>query len=61
MLGRLFAPFGRLGAEVGHEQGAGLGLPLARGLTEAMGGQLLVESPPGTGTTFAVVLPAAGR
>lgn len=61
MLGRLFVPFDRLGAEASHEQGAGLGLPLARGLTEAMGAQLLVESHPPLGTTFAVVLSTMGR
>ncbi len=38
--------------------GAGLGLPLARGLTEAMNGQLTIESRPGAGTTSAVTLPA---
>lgn len=57
MFGRLFVPFERLGAEAGNEQGAGLGLPLARGLAEAMGAELLVESVPGKGTTFAVVWP----
>jgi PAS domain S-box-containing protein len=61
MLGRLFVPFDRLGAEASHEQGAGLGLPLARGLTEAMGAQLQVESHPPLGTTFAVVLSTMGR
>ncbi|HEY2263464.1 MAG TPA: ATP-binding protein, partial [Streptosporangiaceae bacterium] len=48
-------------AEAGPEQGAGLGLPLARGLTEAMGGQLTLESGPGTGTTAAVSLPSLER
>lgn len=59
MLDRLFVPFDRLGAESGPEQGAGLGLPLARGLIEAMNGQLTIESQPGTGTASAVILPAA--
>ena len=53
-LSRLFVPFDRLGAEDGREQGAGLGLPLARGLVEAMGGELLVASQPGRGSTFTV-------
>lgn len=61
LLGRLFVPFDRLGAEAGPEQGAGLGLPLARGLTEAMDGQLTVASEPGLGSTFTVTLPAAAR
>lgn len=58
MLDRLFVPFDRLGSESGSVQGAGLGLPLARGLTEAMNGQLTIESRPGAGTTSAVTLPA---
>lgn len=57
-LDRLFVSFDRLGVDADEEQGAGLGLPLARGLTEAMGGQLLVESQLGVGTTASVVLPA---
>lgn len=58
MLGRLFVPFERLDADKSLEQGAGLGLPLARGLTEAMNGRLVIESQPGVGTTGSVVLPA---
>jgi signal transduction histidine kinase len=34
-------------------------MALARGLTEAMGGRLLVRSVVGQGTTVAVVFPAA--
>ncbi|MGE5293049.1 MAG: ATP-binding protein [Micromonosporaceae bacterium] len=56
LLGRLFVPFDRLGAEASHEHGTGLGLSLAQGLTQAMGAQLMVESHPQVGTTFAVVL-----
>ena len=51
--------FDRLSAEHGHEQGAGLGLPLARGLAEAMGGELTVTSHPDAGSTFTVRLPRA--
>ena len=53
-LSRLFTPFDRLGADA--EQGVGLGLPLARGLTEAMGGTLDVHSEVDEGTTLVVVL-----
>jgi signal transduction histidine kinase/drug/metabolite transporter superfamily protein YnfA len=41
----------------GH--GAGLGLSVARGLVEAHGGSLSLESTPGIGTTAAVELPEA--
>jgi signal transduction histidine kinase len=54
---RLFIPFDRLGAESSPEQGTRLGLPLARGLTEAMGGHLAIDSQPGIGTTSTVILP----
>jgi PAS domain S-box-containing protein len=56
-LERLFVPFDRLGADTGPEPGAGLGMVLARGLTEAMGGSLVVDSAPGRGTTVRVRLP----
>lgn len=56
-LDRLFTPFDRLGAV--SEEGVGLGLPLARGLTEAMHGRLDVSSVVGTGTTVTVELPSA--
>lgn len=56
---RLFAPFQRLGDRPGG-QGLGLGLAVARGLTEAMGGTLTAEDTPGGGLTMVVSLPAAG-
>lgn len=56
-LERIFTPFDRLGRDC--DEGIGLGLPLARGLTEAMGGRLEVQSEAGRGTTVAMVLPAA--
>jgi PAS domain S-box-containing protein len=57
---RLFVPFDRLGADGGPEPGAGLGMVLARGLTEAMGGRLAVHSEPGRGTTVEIRLDGAG-
>src|SRR6266542_3135756 len=41
------------------DQGAGLGLALSKGLTEAMGGSLGMTSIPGQGSTFFVELPRA--
>lgn len=57
---RLFEPFQRLG-DVPRGEGVGLGLAVARGLTEAMGGTLTVEDTPGGGLTFVLDLPLAGR
>lgn len=57
MLGRLFQPFERLGADRLGVEGTGLGLALARGLVEAMGGTLGVESRLGVGSTFWIELP----
>lgn len=59
LLDRLFVPFDRLGADAGREGGAGLGLVLARRLTEAMGGSLSLDSAVGRGTHVTVTLPAA--
>ncbi len=41
--------------------GLGLGLALARGLTEAMNGTIAPEDTPGGGLTMVVSLPFAGR
>ena len=56
LLERLFVPFDRLGADAGREGGAGLGLVLARRLTEAMGGTLDLASAVGAGTRVTVTL-----
>lgn len=56
LLARLFVPFDRLGADAGREGGAGLGLVLARRLTEAMGGTLELSSVVGSGTHVSVAL-----
>ena len=41
--------------------GAGLGLAIARGLTEAMGGSVTAEPTPGGGATFVIALDVFGR
>ena len=40
--------------------GSGLGLPISRNIVTASGGDITVESTPGQGTTFTVLLPQAG-
>ena len=54
-LGRLFDRFWQT---AGHG-GAGLGLAIVRGIVEAHGGVVEVDSEPGTGTTFRLLLPVA--
>lgn len=51
---RIFEPFHR--GDDGHS-GAGLGLAIVRGLVEANGGKVSVESLPGQGASFVVELP----
>jgi signal transduction histidine kinase/ActR/RegA family two-component response regulator len=58
-LDRIFIPFERLGAEQTTTEGTGIGLPLARSLTEAMAGQLTASSTPGQGSAFTISLPRA--
>jgi two-component system, OmpR family, sensor histidine kinase KdpD len=55
---RIFEPFQRLG-DTPNGDGVGLGLAVAKGLTEAMGGSLVAEDTPGGGLTMIVDLAAA--
>lgn len=52
---RIFDAFTRVGKD--NTSGAGLGLTITRQLIKRMGGQLKVESEPGTGSEFRVVIP----
>lgn len=53
----LFTPFNRLGAEAQAIEGTGIGLALAKRLTELMGGRIGYRSVFGQGSTFWVDLP----
>ncbi|MBV8517371.1 MAG: GAF domain-containing protein [Acidobacteria bacterium] len=56
-LGHIFSPYWQ--AKRAERLGAGLGLPIARGIVEAHGGRIWAESEPGSGTTFFFTLPLA--
>jgi two-component system, OmpR family, sensor histidine kinase KdpD len=53
---RIFEPFTRVGDRY---PGVGLGLAVARGFAEAMGGRIEAKDTPGGGLTVAITLPAA--
>ena len=55
---RLFMPFQRLG-DSSQEEGVGLGLAVAKGFVEAMGGEVEVEDTPGGGLTIVARLKVA--
>jgi PAS domain S-box-containing protein len=59
---KLFQPFRQIdtGLARNHE-GTGLGLAICGRLTEILGGRINVESEPGIGTTFTVMLPITGE
>ncbi|CAM3835038.1 Sensory transduction protein kinase [Roseomonas mucosa] len=56
---RALEPFRQVGDPFSRSStGTGLGLPIAKGLAEAHGGSLQIDSVPGIGTTITVLLPA---
>ncbi|MCW2886553.1 MAG: sensor histidine kinase KdpD [Streptosporangiaceae bacterium] len=57
---QIFEPFQRLG-DVPHGTGVGLGLAVARGFVESMGGTLQAEDTPGGGLTMVFSLPMIGK
>src|SRR5262249_55404375 len=60
-LERALQPFGQVKAVLTREHsGTGLGLPITKGLVEALGGHLAIKSRPGDGTVVRVLLPQPG-
>jgi CheY-like chemotaxis protein len=55
-VGALYQPFNRLGREQGEVEGTGIGLVIARSLTELMGGRISVHSEPDRGSSFVIEL-----
>ena len=55
---RMFQPFQRLGDQ-SNDGGTGLGLAVAHGFVDAMGGEITVEDTPGGGLTVVVSLEAS--
>jgi signal transduction histidine kinase len=57
-LERIFEPFRQASDTLPHgPHGTGLGLPIARQIVRAHGGDLLVTSQPGVGSTFWFAIP----
>jgi signal transduction histidine kinase len=58
MLSHIFEPFVQLDRRLNQpREGVGLGLTISRDLARAMGGDLVVDSELGVGSTFTLVLP----
>lgn len=55
----LFEPFNRLGAEYSEVEGTGIGLTITQKLVQFLHGRIRVESEPGKGSCFEVVLPTS--
>jgi len=59
---KIFTPFEQVdNSRTRQHGGAGLGLAIAIRLVELMGGRLWLESEPGAGSTFHIMLPVANR
>jgi PAS domain S-box-containing protein len=54
----IFDPFVQLDHGVAAPRSTGLGLAISRELARGMGGDLIVRSAPGAGSTFTILLPA---
>ncbi|MFQ6109733.1 MAG: sensor histidine kinase, partial [Candidatus Aminicenantales bacterium] len=60
-ISRIFKRFYRSKDEIVSEtRGSGLGLTLVKHITDAHGGKIRVQSEPGKGSTFSIILPISG-
>ncbi len=57
----MFEKFYRVSDTAGFTQGTGLGLAIAKGIIEAHGGTIRLDSEQGVGSTFAITIPIATR
>ena len=54
----IFQPFTQADSAIGRRfNGLGLGLNICKGLVELLGGELAVDSVPGTGSRFRIKIP----
>lgn len=60
-LPRIFEAFYQSNRDKLEQQGSGSGLAIVKGIVEMHGGRLEVESQPGVGSTFTILLPVAGQ
>lgn len=58
---RIFERFSRAQRAPRRSEGAGLGLAIVRSIAEAHGGRVTLDSPPGSGALFTIVIPAEPR
>ena len=56
--GYIFEPFRQVNSAITRDnRGVGLGLSITKQLVELMGGRIMLESEPGQGSTFTIILP----
>ncbi|UCH92485.1 MAG: response regulator, partial [Candidatus Aminicenantes bacterium] len=54
---KIFEPYERRETKYGEiQEGSGLGLAISRGIIELMGGEISVDSEPGSGSTFTILI-----
>ena len=56
MLGNIFKPYYQISHKKSNIQGIGMGLNIVKKIIDKVGGMIFVDSEPGKGTTFKVML-----